>query len=63
MTQIITIEFTDAQWALVQEHLQFTPDRDVPSEPIAMTVEQLSQELFTVVQRRVTQARIVEPEF
>lgn len=63
MTQIITIEFTDAQWALIQQYLKFLPSKEVPSEPVAMTAEQLSTELFTVVQNRVSQARYTEPDF
>ena len=63
MAQTITIEFTDAQWDLIQQHLEFRPLQDEPSEPIPMTAEQLSTELFTVVQNRVSQARYTEPDF
>ena len=63
MATTVTIEFTDAQWDLIQQHLEFRPLQDEPSEPIPMTVEQLSKELFTVVQRRVAQARIIASDF
>ena len=46
----ITIEFTDEQWALVEEHF---PNYDADGQFVAITAEQLQTNLFRGIKREI----------
>ena len=46
----ITIEFTDEQWALVEEHF---PNYDADGQFVAITAEQLQTNLFRDIKREI----------
>ena len=46
----ITIEFTDEQWALVEEHF---PNYDADGQFVAITAEQLQTNIFRDIKREI----------
>ncbi len=50
MAKTLTIEFTDEQWALVEEHF---PNYDADGQFVAITAEQLQTNLFRGIKREI----------